>query len=108
MTKVRYEEEGAERKDKKEEKMAIWRCPVDSEGGAGQSGREGALGEGWELWEREVVGGIKRSPLPISCVKRYSSTVTVSNSCSMTTSSKRIVLPIVQVSRSSRQVVYVS
>ena len=34
-------------------------------------GGEGALGEGWELWEREVVGGIKRSPLPISCVKRY-------------------------------------
>ena len=42
MTKVRYEEEGAERKDKKEEKMAIWRCPVDSEGGAGQSGRGGS------------------------------------------------------------------
>ena len=43
-------------------------------------GGEGALGEGWELWEREVVGGIKRSPLSISCVKRYSSTVNVSNS----------------------------
>ena len=71
-------------------------------------GGEGALGEGWELWEREVVGGIKRSPLPISCVKRYSSTVTVSNSSSMTTSSKRIFLPTVQVSRSSRQEVYVS
>ena len=42
MTKVRYEEEGAERKDKKEEKMAIWRCLVDSEGGAGQSGRGGS------------------------------------------------------------------
>ena len=42
MTKVRYEEEGAERKDKKEEKMAIWRCPADSEGGAGQSGRGGS------------------------------------------------------------------
>ena len=89
MTKVRYEEEGAERKDKKEEKMAIWRCPVDSEGGAGQSGRGGSpLGEGWELWEQEVVGGIKRSPLSISCVKRYSSTVNVSNSsCSSSSSS---------------------
>ena len=42
MTKLRYKEEGAERKDKKEEKMAIWRCPVDSEGGAGQSGRGGS------------------------------------------------------------------
>ena len=50
-------------------------------------GGEGALGEGWELWEREAVGGIKRSPLPISCVKRYSSTVSVSNSSCSSSSS---------------------